>query len=189
MLEPGGGAGPPIFARSVNPIPTGWGQIIPTFYYWYPLFSFPASLDYLCMYYQDIFSSKMSFYGPACQLSRLKLIHIFHINWPKKVVKNSLFSNSSKHQFINLQFKNSQFIFFRFHENQDSTLMVKSVFSKKRVSAYEYAKQCNLYILICVFISLNVGNPCSALNHNQFSISNHTIGIITSGSIINTVWR
>ena len=27
---------PPILDRSVNPIPTGEGQIIPTYYYWHP---------------------------------------------------------------------------------------------------------------------------------------------------------
>ena len=37
----GGAIGPPtpplpIFGRSVNPIPTGGGQIIPIYYYWHP---------------------------------------------------------------------------------------------------------------------------------------------------------
>ena len=42
---PGGPLAPPIFGRSVNPIPTGGGQIIPTTYYWPPkVFHLPASL-------------------------------------------------------------------------------------------------------------------------------------------------
>ena len=37
--------GPPIFVRSVNPIPNGEGHIISTYYYWSPnFFDFPASL-------------------------------------------------------------------------------------------------------------------------------------------------
>ena len=39
MPEPEGPGGPvahTIFGRSVNPIPTGGGQIIPTYYYWHP---------------------------------------------------------------------------------------------------------------------------------------------------------
>ena len=31
----GGATGPPIIGWSVNPIPTGGGQIIPTYYYWH----------------------------------------------------------------------------------------------------------------------------------------------------------
>ena len=31
-----GATGPSIFGRSVNHIPTGEGQIIPTYYYWHP---------------------------------------------------------------------------------------------------------------------------------------------------------
>ena len=34
-----GATGLPIFGRSVNPIPTGGGHIIPTYYYW-PLIFF-----------------------------------------------------------------------------------------------------------------------------------------------------
>ena len=54
MPKPGGGGaggpgGPaPIFGRSVNPIPTGGGHIIPTYYYWPPnFFHLPASLDFM----------------------------------------------------------------------------------------------------------------------------------------------
>ena len=39
---PGGPLAPPIFGRSVNPIRTGGGQIIPTYYYW-PLQCFSPS--------------------------------------------------------------------------------------------------------------------------------------------------
>ena len=47
----GGGAGgplaPPIFDRSVNPIPTGEGQIIPTYYYWPPQCFSPSGITEL----------------------------------------------------------------------------------------------------------------------------------------------
>jgi len=47
MPEPGGPGGPlthPIFGRSVNPIPTGAGQIIPTHYYWHPQICSPSGI-------------------------------------------------------------------------------------------------------------------------------------------------
>ena len=51
MPELGGGAGeplaPPIFGRSVNPIPTGGGQIIPTYYYWPPQSFSPSGITAL----------------------------------------------------------------------------------------------------------------------------------------------
>ena len=40
----GGWGGPPIFGRSVNPIPTGGGQIIPTYYYWPPQSFSPSDI-------------------------------------------------------------------------------------------------------------------------------------------------
>jgi hypothetical protein len=40
----GGATGPPIFGRSVNPIQTGGGQIIPTYYYWPPQFFSPSGI-------------------------------------------------------------------------------------------------------------------------------------------------
>ena len=47
--EPGGPLAPPIFGRSVNPIPTGGGQIIPTYYYWPPqCFSPSGSTEFTC---------------------------------------------------------------------------------------------------------------------------------------------
>ena len=44
---PGMQLAPPIFGRSVNPIPTRGGQNIPTYYYWPPpkVFHLPASLN------------------------------------------------------------------------------------------------------------------------------------------------
>jgi hypothetical protein len=50
MPEPGGGSQgatappPPIFGRSVNPIPTEGGQIIPTYYYWHPQIFSPSDI-------------------------------------------------------------------------------------------------------------------------------------------------
>jgi len=47
MPEPGGARGatdPPIFGKSVNPIPTGAGQIIPTHYYWHPQICSPSGI-------------------------------------------------------------------------------------------------------------------------------------------------
>ena len=41
---PGGPLVPPIFGRSVNPIPTGGGQIIPTYYYWHPQCFSPSGI-------------------------------------------------------------------------------------------------------------------------------------------------
>jgi hypothetical protein len=41
---PGGPLAPPIFGRSVNPIPTGGGQIIPTYYYWPPQSFSPSGI-------------------------------------------------------------------------------------------------------------------------------------------------
>ena len=50
MPEPGGPGGPlapPIFGRSVNPIQTGGGQIIPTYYYWHPQCFSPSGITAL----------------------------------------------------------------------------------------------------------------------------------------------
>ena len=52
MPEPGGegdrgATGPtglPIFGRLVNPIPTGGGQIIPTYFYWHPQIFSPSGI-------------------------------------------------------------------------------------------------------------------------------------------------
>ena len=45
---PGGPLAPPIFGRSVNPVQTRGGQIIPTFYYWPPVvFHLPAALEHI----------------------------------------------------------------------------------------------------------------------------------------------
>ena len=41
---PGGPLAPPIFGRSVNPIWTGGGQIIPTYYYWPPQYFSPSGI-------------------------------------------------------------------------------------------------------------------------------------------------
>ena len=56
---PGGPLAPPIFGKSVNPIPTGGWQIIPTYYYWPPpkVFHLPASL-----YYVRVFHSSRCYY-------------------------------------------------------------------------------------------------------------------------------
>ena len=39
-----GALAPPIFGSSVNPIPTGGGQIIPTYYYWPPQIFSPSGI-------------------------------------------------------------------------------------------------------------------------------------------------
>jgi len=39
-----GATDPPIFGRSVNPIPTGAGHIIPTHYYWHPQICSPSGI-------------------------------------------------------------------------------------------------------------------------------------------------
>ena len=40
--------GPQIFGRSVNPIPTGGWQIIPTYYYWHPQYFSPSGITEQC---------------------------------------------------------------------------------------------------------------------------------------------
>ena len=41
---------PPIFGSSVNPIPTGGGQIIPTYYYWPPKIFSPSGITALLLF-------------------------------------------------------------------------------------------------------------------------------------------
>ena len=53
MPEPGGPGAPPIFGRSVNPIQTGGGQIIPTYCYWPPQCFSPSGIT-------DIYNTYLS---------------------------------------------------------------------------------------------------------------------------------
>ena len=95
MPEPGRGAGgqrshcPPIFGRSVNPIPTGGGQIIPTYYYFPPKFFHPPALLSLlpgiCMYLCVLalgFGKIFCFIG--CNCKPIKILKKFLLHFGRK---------------------------------------------------------------------------------------------------------
>ena len=89
----GGGhctAPPPIFSISVNPIPTGGGQIIPTYYYWPPKFfsssGITAAVILLLQMWNcnaNLITVWYSYCLKGTWYLRMAVVHRKNLSWPE----------------------------------------------------------------------------------------------------------